>query len=477
MTNRSHRLLCGSFMPERSTTTADTTSWPLQPRVQASVRVKQALLMVCSLGFLSGYYLMPNQWIHLGWMGLMLGTCFWVCGWQEMTEGLRDDVWLRTVTTWIFVLLVRSSLLDSPGMGIRDLWWGWFHAGLLLLVLGMLWQTALHQTVLKKLLLPLTSMALLAAVVSVLVFYVLGDKALVGVRLRNWFVFGGWNSVCTGMTFGFAAVWALDAWNTSGQTSWLNRLFWLLVSMALIFATLMTMSRGAAMSLTAAALSLAFSQNWRRVLRPQCLLVGCFLLFQFLAPLISSAGIQEISARLAIPTSEVTPEVVADQIISADPLARFIERGDTGRFIIYAAALSSMTSWQDWLWGKGLWSADDFWSCALHWYPEHLHSVFMDALVRGGLLGLIGLLFILGWGMLRAIRIARCGEPLWLMLICFGAAGVAFDGASAFTTLSVSRFEMLLFWVPLVMASARYSATDGPFNRCAKITPHREFRR
>jgi len=477
MTNRSQRLQCDSFMPERSTTTAVSTSWPLQDVVAASVGVKQALLTVSSLGFLSGYYMMPNQWMHLGWMGLMLASCFLVCGWQEMTEGLRNDVWLRAVTTWLFVLLVRSSVLDSPGMGIRDLWWGWFHAGLLLLVLGMLWQTALHQTVIKKLSLPLALMALLAAVVSILVFYVLDDEAMVGVRLRNWFVFGGWNSVCTAMTFGFAAVWAIDAWNTSEKTARLNRLFWLLVSVALVFATLMTMSRGAVMALTAAAVSLAFSQSWQRVLRPLGLLIGCFLLFQFLAPLISCVGVQGISDRLAIPTSEVTAEVVADQIISADPLARFIERGDTGRSIIYVAGLSSMTSWQDWLWGKGLWSADDFWSCSLHWYPEHLHSVFMDAFVRGGLLGFLGLLFILGWGMLRALRVARRGEPLWLMLICFGTAGVAFDGASAFTTLSVSRFEMLLFWVPLAMASARYSAPDGPVKNLREITPDEEFKR
>jgi hypothetical protein len=39
---------------------------------------------------------------------------------------------------------------------------------------------------------------------------------------------------------------------------------------------------------------------------------------------------------------------------------------------------------------------------------------------------------------------------------------VLFDGDSAFSLLTVPRFEVLILWVPLVIASARYSMV-----RCA----------
>jgi hypothetical protein len=81
----------------------------------------------------------------------------------------------------------------------------------------------------------------------------------------------------------------------------------------------------------------------------------------------------------------------------------------------------------------------------------------MDALVRGGIPTLLGLLAILGWGFGRALVLAREGEELWFMLACYGCAGVFFDGDSAFSLLTVPRFEALILWVPLVIASARYS--------------------
>ena len=70
---------------------------------------------------------------------------------------------------------------------------------------------------------------------------------------------------------------------------------------------------------------------------------------------------------------------------------------------------------------------------------------------------MLGLLAVLGWGWCRALVLARRGEEIWFMLACFGIAGVLFDGDSAFSLLTVPRFEPLLLWVPLVIASARLS--------------------
>jgi len=75
---------------------------------------------------------------------------------------------------------------------------------------------------------------------------------------------------------------------------------------------------------------------------------------------------------------------------------------------------------------------------------------------------LLGLLAILGCGLRRCFLLARDGEELWFMLACFGCAGVIFDGDSAFSLLTIPRFETLILWVPLVIASARYTIARRP---------------
>ncbi len=341
---------------------------------------------------------------------------------------------------------------------MKSLWQGWFGTGSLMLVLMTLWSVARQPRAPIWLGVPLVGVAAFTAVGSMLVYYVLDPKALFGQRLQNWFIYGGWNTVCTGMTFGFASVWA--SWNWHHAQERRERLLWLLAAVILIFAALLTMSRGALMALVAAHGAWLFALGWRRTRKPLLLMLGCFFVFQVSAPLISHIATTELSDRLGVAPSEITPETMADGIVAANPVARLIERADNGRFVIYAAGIQSLTTWQDWLLGKGLWSDNDCWSCSLPWYPEHLHSVFMDALVRGGLPGLAGLLILIGWALRRAWLLAREGEGLWLVLAAFGVTGLFFDGDSAFSMLTLPRFETLVLWVPLVIASARHVAAN-----------------
>jgi hypothetical protein len=366
----------------------------------------------------------------------------------------------------MLLMLARSSLLESPGLTMQMLWRGWLGVGLLSVVLMTLWSVGRQPRALVWLGVPMVGVAALAALGSILVFYMLETEAVFGVRLRNWFIYGGWNSVCTGMTFGFAAVWASYAWNKSQVRE--EKLIWLAAAVTLIMATLLTMSRGAIFALVMAHAVWILTLGWRAALKPLMLLIGCITFFQVSAPVISSLAAQDVSEKLGIAASDVTDEMLADGVVAANPAARAFERSDNGRFAIYAAAFSSMTTWQDWLFGKGLWSENDFWSCSLDWYPEHLHSIFMDAFVRGGLLGLAGLLLIIGWALRRAFLLARAGEELWLVLASFGITGLVFDGDSAFSLLTLPRFETLLLWVPLVIASARYQIVERLRNDFAK---------
>jgi hypothetical protein len=350
-------------------------------------------------------------------------------------------------------MLVRSSILYSPGMTISDLWMGWLKTGGLMAVMLVFWQVARSPRVIQRIGLPLVGIAALAATVSLVVFYILDPEGMFGLRLKNWFVYGGLNSVCTGLTFGFAAVWAAASWNMAENKK--ERRFWLIALVPLLAGTLFTLSRGALLALAAGHMALLVCCGWRRAWKPLCVLGVMIGLFQAGAPLMSALAVNDAAKRLGLDDHAVAARMIGDTVVSANPMVAMLERADNGRVVIFEAGIRSMTTWQDWVYGKGMWSTNDAWSCSLSWYPEHLHSIFMDAFVRGGIPGILGLLFVLGWGCRRAWILARQGEEIWLMLAGFGIAGLMFDGDSAFSLLTMPRYEPLILWVPLVMASAR----------------------
>lgn len=449
-------------MPERPPTPAASLIWRLSDSVPLSLTTDSALRhrvsALSSSGFLLGFYALHNQWIQVAWVGVCTVLWFWSGGLQDFLEGLRHDRWLAAVAGMMLLMLGRSSLLESPGLTMQKLWHGWLGAGLLAVVLMTLWSVARQAKTTIWLHAFTVGFAVFSAISSTLVFYTLDKDAVFGARLRNWLVYGGWNSVCTGMTFGFAAMWASHSWNkATGQR---DRYVWLAMTIVLIFSTLLTMSRGALLSMLTAQAVWTFTLGWRVTLRSAILLFACIASFQLGAPLIAGIAVQEVSQKYGIATSAVTPDLLADGVVAANPAARLVERADNGRFTIYAAAFKSMTTPQDWLLGKGLWSENDFWSCSLDWYPEHLHSIFMDAFVRGGVPGLVLFLVIIGWALRRALYLAYAGEAEWLVLAVFGITGLIFDGDSAFSLLTLPRFEALLLWVPLVIASARYCGVE-----------------
>jgi len=416
--------------------------------------------MINVTGFLLGYYAMHNQWIQLAWFLLMSSAFFLSGGYPGFSQSLRRDRWLAAFAGLVFLLLVRSSIIDSFGVSVSGLWLGWLKAGLLVGAMMMIWQAGTVARVARILGLPLAVTATATAIGSVIIFYVLDPNAVLGSRLNNWFVYGGWNSVCTGMTFGFAATWAVFGWIKAAVPR--ERTFWFVMAVILLWATLMTLSRGALLGLVAGQVAIFCARGWRISRRPLILFVSCILAFQFSAPLISRLDVQKVSQRLGVTKETATQQMIVSGDIADNPAARFIKRGDNGRFIIYGAALGSMTTWQDWFFGKGLWASNDSWSCSLYWNPEHMHSVFVDALVRGGVPTFVLFIALLGWGLYRAWVLARHGEELWLMLACYGISGLVFDGDSAFSLLSIPRFETLILWVPLVIASARYTLRDYP---------------
>lgn len=448
-------------MPQRPPSSAvGATTWRLTDSPSARVDegaflLKQSLLLANMAGFLGGYYVLHNQWLQLGW-GLLMAVLWLLAGGHaDLAEGLKRDRWMQVMAClWAFIL-VRSSIVDSPGSTLSALWLGWGNSFLLMGFLLTLWQVGRRKQVISGLGKPLVAMATVAACVSLGVFYTVHPEAVFGARLRNWFVYGGWNSVNSGLTFGFAACWAAAGWNAAADKTTRHR--WMLALVPLHVATLLTLSRGALMALICGHLVLLLAAGWRRAWKPVALMFGCLVLFQVSAPLISHLAAKDASKRLGIPNASVAVEKFGDSVVSANPMQTALTRSDNGRFLIYNAAVGCMTTWQDWLLGKGMWADDDCWSCSLHWYPEHLHGVFWDTFVHGGLPALLGLLVLVVWGVKRAWILARHGEPVWIMLSGFGLAGLLFDGDSVWALITIARYEPLLFWTPLVIASARFS--------------------
>ncbi|MEN3943932.1 O-antigen ligase family protein [Prosthecobacter sp. SYSU 5D2] len=448
-------------MPQRPPSSAvGATTWRLTDSPSALVDegafpLKQSLLLANMAGFLGGYYVLHNQWLQLGW-GLVLAVLWMIAGGHaDLAGALKSDRWMQAVAGLWALMLVRSSIMDSPGATLSGLWQGWGNSLLLMGFLLTLWQAALRPQVVSSVGKPLVAMATVAACVSLMVFYTVHPEGVFGARLRNWFVYGGWNSVNSGLTFGFAACWAAAGWNAAAGKS--NRRRWMLALFPLYIATLLTLSRGALLALVCGHLTLLVAVGWRRSWKPVSLMFGCLLLFQVSAPLISHLAAKDASKRLGIPNASVAVEKFGDAVVSSNPMQTALTRSDNGRFLIYHAAVGSMTTWQDWLVGKGMWADDDCWSCSLHWYPEHLHGVFWDTFVHSGLPGVLGLLGLVLWGMKRAWFLAQNGEPVWIMLAGFGFSGLLFDGDSVWALITVARFEPLLFWTPLVIASARFT--------------------
>lgn len=406
-------------------------------------------------GFLGGYFVLHNQWLQLAW-GLILAVLWLMAGGHEdLAEALKKDRWMQGVAVLWSLMLVRSSIFESPGATLSALWLGWGNGLLLMGFLLTLWQTARRPQVIFALGKPIVAMATVAAGVSLIIFYGLHPEGVFGSRLRNWFVYGGWNSVNSGLTFGFAACWAAAGWNASTGTR--NRRRWLVALVILYLATILTLSRGALMALVCGHAVLLLAVGWRRSWKPVALVVGTLVLFQVSAPLLSHLAAKDASKRLGIPNETIAVGKFGDTVVSSNPMQTAMQRSDNGRFLIYSAAIGCMSTWQDWLLGKGMWADDDCWSCSLHWYPEHLHGVFWDTFVHGGLPGILGLAGLVGWALQRSYRLARRGEPVWLMLSGYGLAGLCFDGDSVWALISIARYEPLLFWTPLVIASARFT--------------------
>lgn len=433
-----------------STATLSST-WPYAPAWLTRCLQPPAAIA----GYLAGFSVLPNEWFHLGWL-LLVG-----CLALGSVEGRRLWRWPVSagpglIAAFILWMTLRScySEVFFSGHATHEAFRGLLGAVLLALFCILLWQVAREDDRTLRLLGWITGLAaLVAALASLITLYgVMPAHHVAGERLTNVLVHGGLNSVCTGMIFGFAALWfvvLVEKTSVPSSRGWV----WSAITL-LHLAAFLTGSRGVMLALACGHAALFFSHGWRRSVPALLVLIFTGTVYFTSAPL---------WAQL---TAWRKPAVAAAESVTSSTSGMVqhweaaVARGDNGRLNIYRAGWRIVDN--VWI-GTGQWGMRDAWQCDLQpnacMMSIHLHSGFFVTLVHGGLIGAVLLLALLARASHAAWCLACQGDATWLVLLAFGCGGLLFDGESLASLATAPRFEGLLFWLPVVVALAKVSVT------------------
>ncbi len=405
-------------------------------------------------GFVAGHSFLPNIWLHLGWL-LIAG--FSALAWTDWTPHLRrwqEDAGALSVISFLLWMTVRScsQIPFMPDRTLDEIMRGLIGAGLLVMFCALVWQQAKNREWLNALGWVTGMTGALAALISIVLSYFVLPNHHAGERLMNLLVHGGLNPVCTGLIFGFAALW-LTALVENRSKPLPGRIAWAAIVL-LHFAAFLSGSRGAMLAMACGHAVLLSARGWRRGKVAVCVFLLTGALYFTSAP---------VFARIAQWRSDPV-EVTASAPGITHQFEKAVARGDNSRLDIYRAGLHATDN----LWlGTGQWGVCGIWQCELQAKTNismmsHLHSALLATFVHGGIIGAVLLLVALGCGIRRACRLAVAGDATWIALLAFGCGGLLFDGESLASLATAPRFEGLLFWLPLTIALARGSATSPP---------------
>jgi hypothetical protein len=396
-------------------------------------------------GYLVGFSVLPNEWFHLGWL-LLVGA--WAFVWKENpAQGLRQPVRLGAclIAAFLLWMTLRSCFSEAflQGQASGEVMRGMLGSLLLALFCALTWQMARDRDALSTTGWITGVLAGGSALISLLLSYFVLPGHVAGERLVNLLVHGGLNPICTGLIFGFSAIWLAAL--VEGKTLPISRrLAWALIAL-LHLAAFFSGSRGVMLALACGHAVLLLARGWRRGMAAFGVFIVTGMLYFTSAPLL---------ARIA--TWRAESAVVIEAPALTHHIHQAVERGDNGRFDIYRAGWNAIDN----LWlGTGQWGVRDVWQCELQPDPcsmmTHLHSAFFATFVHGGIIGAVLLLALLAHAMRCARDIAQQGDATWLALLAFGCGGLLFDGESLTSLATAPRFEGLLFWLPVVVVMRR----------------------
>ena len=393
------------------------------------------------MGFVAGHSFLPTPWLHFGWL-LLAGLAALACtDWASCIKHWQTDAGALSVVTFLFWMTLRSCI---PAPAQPEIMQGIFGAALLAMFCVLVWQQAQSREALHAMGWVTGITAALAALLSIGLSYFVLANHHAGERLTNLLVHGGLNPVCTGLIFGFTALW-LAALVEKETAPMPRRILWS-AAVLLHLAAFLSGSRGAMLAMACGHAVLLLVRGWRRGAAAAAVFVITGMIYFTSTPLLA-----DLTPWRAEPVAQA----------AAPPLQTALARGDNGRIDIYRAGWHAMDN----LWlGTGQWGVRESWQCRLEAKTDlrlmsHLHSAFFATFVHGGIIGAVLLLLPLGIGIRRAGRLAVQGDATWIALLAFGCSGLLFDGESLASLTTAPRFEGLLFWLPLTVALARGSTT------------------
>ena len=408
---------------------------------------------IAVIGFVAGHSFLPNAWLHLGWLLFAGVIALMRTDWTLPCKRWQADAGCRAVIAFLVWMTARSCIQIPfmPSDPQDEILLGLLGVLLLVMFCVLVWQLAQSHDSLDTLGWVMGMTSALAALISVVLSYFVLPNHRAGERLMNLLVHGGLNPVCTGLIFGFAALWLASLVETS-RTPVSRRVAWAAI-LLLQFAAFLSGSRGTMLALACGHGVLLIMRGWRRGAAAACVFVLTGVLYFSSTPLWVHAAQWQAESAAATAPRHIT-----------HPLQTVVERGDNGRLDIYRAGWHAMND----LWfGTGQWGVREVWQCELQAKTDismmfHLHSACFATFVHGGIIGAVLLLALLGCGFQRAYRLAVRGDATWIALLAFGCVGLMFDGESLTSLATAPRFEGLLFWLPLTIALARGSATSQP---------------
>ena len=396
-------------------------------------------LAIGMTGTLTGYFLMPSGWEHR--ICLMLGAIapLLIIRWREAAHfflASRLLVLGLIFQGWMAV----SFVMNGRPPGALEWLATAGNMGLLMAFSCASASLAANRDWLHRVRDWSIAAAVLAAVVSIFVYWVMGSPMTIGARLRNWFVHGGQHPVPTGIEFAWAAAFAAVA--AAADPPGRARRLHLAAVAVLTLAVCCTQTRGALLGLCAASAALLLAQRFSiAALRPVAVGLAMFGLFQIAAPPLVKASMKRHAE--APPLASISDAAR----LSEKPLRQLVERGDSGRLALYRQLLRRLDKPESLIFGLGWWQPHRSVPPDLHWRATHPHSVFISTLYHGGQAGLVLFCIFLGEAARRAWRLAkRHRSATGATLLVFGVATLLFDGESAVTFLTEPRFEPLVLW-------------------------------
>lgn len=383
-------------------------------------------------------FVMPQQWTTQRWV-LMWTVVAFIRGTALFT--LPDTKSRRVLLLAVVFLgwMWSGMFRDVPGSWLPRME-AVLNAAAIASFLAGIWRVATRPSRLNWMLRGAIGTGVLAALVSIPVYYGSWGRSVAVDRLENVIPYwgDGLYTVNSGLLWAFAAVAAAASFT---QTETARGRALLLGALAILSgAVFLTQTRGAILGIGAGLLVLMAT---RPILRWSPALT-----------VVAVAGWTFQNLPSLLPKT-IPALAVGTPLGAATPAGSLIARSDSGRFALYKELWSRIEGVVEIIFGRGFWARDNTLPGELFWLAPHPHGAFISTGFHGGIVGLALLGILLYAGARQCAWLAKSGlDARWLALLAMGCVSLCFDGHTLALMTTIPLFEPLLFWLPLMAGAS-----------------------